>query len=160
MCVGGGYQPSAQPLNLKGLGLLSGFTPLGRLALPFLKSSPCPIVGHTSSGSSARACPGMVTLPGAYAPAGTVPIFLLRHNPPPTHHKKVVSHWVGTLLLLQKFTDFHNYWTIQERLVGFGVFVLVSPKMTVFWVVMHCSLVEVYQYWTGKLYQTTQCYIP
>jgi hypothetical protein len=81
-----GYQPSAQPPNLGVRDLPSGATPSGGLASPRRKSSSClnVVVEHTSSGSSATACPSRVTLTGAYAPAGIAPSFLGTRNTPTT----------------------------------------------------------------------------
>jgi hypothetical protein len=66
----------------------------------------------------------------------------------------------------------------MHYLVGFEVLTVVSMNMAVFWVVVPCSLVEVYQRFRGPVlitlmmkaartsetlvnfYQTTQCYNP
>jgi hypothetical protein len=41
------------------------------------------------------------------------------------------------------------FWTITDYLVGFEVLMAVSMKMAVFWVVVLCSLVEVYRRFRG-----------
>jgi hypothetical protein len=93
---------SAQPPNLEDRDFLSGFTLLGGLTAPRLKSPACPIVvvGHTSSGSSARACPAGVTLPVAYAPAGLAPSFRGTRNPPTTERWCPMGVKMLLLLLL------------------------------------------------------------
>jgi hypothetical protein len=78
-----GYQPSSKPPNLNSPDFLSGVTPLCGLTLPHLKSlSPRPltVLGHSFSGSSARACPIRVGLPGGYTPAVISPDFIEHAN--------------------------------------------------------------------------------
>jgi hypothetical protein len=47
------------------------------------------------------------------------------------------------------FLPHHSQLVIHDTQVGFEVLMAVSTKMTVFWVVVPCSLVEVYRRFRG-----------
>jgi hypothetical protein len=51
---------------------------------------------------------------------------------------------------------FLNLAKVCHRLIGFGVLMVARMKMAVFWVVVPCSLVEVYQTSTGLHSATSQ----